>query len=180
MAIRTVEASAANAAKGPPASFLWTLASLVNKFIQYHVLGAANFEISTNMDAQNGDGFDYVNGGVVKTIATDQVFDTGTTKDIAIDRWASALLSIVAAGTGLCTWCEDDYATEALAIAALPACPATDTPAGYMTVLTASGVNWKAGTDALQGGSGGDPSDDTNYYNGPVDDIVTTRELGTP
>ena len=34
---------------------------------------------------------------------------------------------------------------------------------GHLTVLTASGQPFIAGTDALEGGSSGNPSDDTNY-----------------
>ncbi len=179
MATRTVQASAANATNRPE-SFLWQLASIVNQFIEYHVLGPPNFEIRTNFDVQNGDALDYVNAGVVKNLATDQAFDTGTAKVIAIDRWASALLSVNGAGAGVVTWSASDYASEALAIAALPALPAGNTPLGYVTVLTNSGNTWTAGTDALQGGTGGNVSADTNYYNGPVDDVITTRELGKP
>jgi hypothetical protein len=179
MPVRSVTASAANAANAPN-SFLWELASIVNQFIQYHVLGPPNFEISTNFDIQNGDAFNYVNGGTVKTLATDQAFDTGTTKVISADKWSSALLSISAAGTCTVTWAASSYTTEALAIAALPSLPTGHTPLGYATVKTASGETWTAGTDALQGGSGGNPSSDTNYYNIPRYDTITTRELGTP
>jgi hypothetical protein len=179
MGIRTVTASSANASNAPN-SFLWELASIVNQFIQYHMLGPANFEISTNFDIQNGDAFSYVNGGTIKSLATDQAWDTGTTKALTADTWGACLLTLTAAGATELTWAASDYASEALAIAALPDCPTGSTPCGYATVLTASGQTWTAGTDALQTGTGGNPSDDTNYYEIPLDDIITTRELGTP
>jgi len=46
--------------------------------------------------------------------------------------------------------------------------------------VQAAGITWTAGTDALAGGAGGTPATTTNYYNGDVDDIIVTRELGTP
>lgn len=55
------------------------------------------------------------------------------------------------------------YATEALAIAAMPATGANEVAVGYVTIL-ASGDGWVAGTDALAGGTGGNPADGTNYY----------------
>lgn len=56
------------------------------------------------------------------------------------------------------------YATEAAAIAALPALPTDHAPVAYITVLTAVGQPFVGGTDALEGGVGGNPSSDTNYY----------------
>jgi hypothetical protein len=177
MPTRTVTQSTANAGKG---SLAYRLAKALNDFIQYRPLGVASFEISTNFDIQNGVAFDYVNGGTVKTLTTDQVFDTGTSKNIAIDQWGAARLSITAAGAGAVTWADDDYATEALAIAALQdtEIAATETPVGYVTVKTKAEADWTAGTDALQGGTGGDVSSDTNYYNLPLHDIISFRELG--
>lgn len=178
MPTRRVTNSAANAA---PGSMLWELAGIVNAALNYRPLGPANFEISTNFDIQNGDALDYVQDGEVKTLATDQVFDTGTSKVIGVDRWGAARLA-VDDGTGSVTWAPDDYATEAEAIAALEdvAVPDGETPLGYVTVLTDSGATWTAGTDALQGGAGGGPSDDTNYYNIPLNDTLSTYELGAP
>ena len=50
------------------------------------------------------------------------------------------------------------YATEALAIAALPARTATRHYVGYVTVRADAGFVWIAGTDALQGGGSGAPA----------------------
>lgn len=55
------------------------------------------------------------------------------------------------------------YATEALAIAALPARLTVKARVGYVTIL-ASSSTWITGTDALAGGSGGTPATTTNYY----------------
>lgn len=55
------------------------------------------------------------------------------------------------------------YATEALAIAAMPATGAGEVAVGFLTVL-ASASGWVAGTDALAGGTGGNPATATSYY----------------
>jgi len=130
-------------------------------------LGPANFEISTNFDIQNGDAFDMLVAGVPVTVATDKVFDTGTAATTAIDTWIAAILSIDEDGTTThVDWGTGGHASEALAIAALAVVVASgDVTLGYVTILTDSGATWTAGTDALQGGTGGGPSDDTNYYN---------------
>lgn len=58
------------------------------------------------------------------------------------------------------------YATEALAIAALPAQTADRVLIGYLTIQGGAG-GWIAGTSALAGGTGGTPAAATNYYNIP-------------
>lgn len=92
---------------------------------------------------------------------------------IPADKWGIYLFSINAAGTIVVTAGADNfttgYASEAAAIAAMPTTPTTTPPAtnavmGYVTVLTAVGSPFVGGTDALQGGVGGNPSSDTNYY----------------
>lgn len=129
-------------------------------------LGPANFEISTNFDIQNGDAFNMIAAGVPVTIATDQAFDTGTTATTAIDTWIAAILSIDADGTTHVDYGAADQVDEAAAIASLAVVVASgEVTLGYVTILTDSGATWTAGTDALQGGTGGGPSDDTNYYN---------------
>lgn len=69
------------------------------------------------------------------------------------------------------------YANEAAALAAIPAVPADEVSMGHVTVLTASGEPFIAGTDALQGGSSGDPSDDTNYYSTTAATLATVATL---
>lgn len=130
------------------------------------VFGPANFEIVSNFDIQNGDAFNYMNAGIAKTLATDQAFNTGTAQIITADKWSSALLTLSSAAACTVTWSATlNAATEAAAILALPAVPAGHTVLGYVTVQTGSGVTWTAGTDALEGGTGGTVSLDTNYYN---------------
>jgi len=129
------------------------------------VLGNPGFAIDTNFDVKNVNAFDIVSGGLLYTISADTSFDTGTTKVITADSWAAALLSVDSDGTAYLQWAAE-AATEADAIAMLDGItPTGDVVVGYVTVLTDSGVTWTAGTDALEGGTGGGPSDDTNYYN---------------
>lgn len=139
----------------------------IRDFIRNMALGNPAFAIDTNFDIQTGAAIDYTNAGTLKTLASGADFDTGTAATIAGDQWGVALLSISAAGAGVVTWETNGgagYATEAEAIAALPAVPSGNTPLGYVTVQ-AHANGFTAGTDALQGGTGGDPSPDTNYYN---------------
>lgn len=56
------------------------------------------------------------------------------------------------------------YATEALAIAACPQRVTAKARLGYITVKTAAGLAWIGATDALAGGSSGNPASQTNYY----------------
>ena len=58
------------------------------------------------------------------------------------------------------------YATEALAIAALPARTATNWYLGYVTMRADAGAVWIAGTDAFAGGTTGNQAQTTNYYAG--------------
>lgn len=78
---------------------------------------------------------------------------------IAVDAVAAGTITFVSAAANYTT----GYATEALAIAAMPAKTASKARTGYFTVL-ASSSTWVAGTDALAGGTGGNPATTTNYY----------------
>jgi hypothetical protein len=78
---------------------------------------------------------------------------------IAIDRVAAGTTTFASGAANYTT----GYATEALAIAAVPAKTAAKARVGYVTVL-ASASTWIAGTDALAGGTGGNPATTTNYY----------------
>ena len=69
------------------------------------------------------------------------------------------------------------YDDEAAAIAALPGTPAGDTSVGRTTVLTASGFTFIGGTSALQGGTGGNVSDDTNYVSTPGNALTTIETI---
>jgi hypothetical protein len=134
---------------------------------RYRAYGDPGFVISTNFDVKNANAISYTNGGTLKTLSANTSFATGTAAIIATVKWGAAMLSVNASGTAVVTWYTSagaGYATEAAAIAALAAVDATDTPLGYITVL-AAGSTWTAGTDALQGGTGGTPATTTNYYN---------------
>ena len=126
----------------------------------------AGFAISTNFDVANANVIVYKIDGLEASLAASTVCDTGTSKTIAADQWAAMRIDVDAAGNLTGTWTAD-AASEALAITAMKALSLTQgkLPIGYITVQTASGLSWTAGTDALQGGTGGNPSADTNYYN---------------
>lgn len=87
---------------------------------------------------------------------------TGTWGLITVERIANGTTSFVSAAANYTT----GYATEALAIAAMPAQSANKAVIGYLTILAAS-PGWVAGTDALAGGTGGTPATTTNYYSTP-------------
>lgn len=129
------------------------------------VVGNPGLAIDTNFDVQAANAFDIVSGGLYFTVAAGADFDTGTAEVLAADKWGVALLSVSTGGTGYLQWTGVDWATEAAAIAGLDAItPTGAVVVGYVTVKTAAGQTWTAGTDALQGGTGGNPSSDTNYY----------------
>lgn len=87
---------------------------------------------------------------------------------IVLERIANGTTSFVSAAANYTT----GYATEALAIAAMPANSANKAVVGYLTVMSTNAAGWVAGTDALEGGSGGNPADFTEYY--PVYGIADT------
>ncbi len=130
----------------------------------YGSLGNPGFVINTNFDVKNGNAISYVNGGTVKTLSANTNFDTGTSKTLTGAKWGAAMLTVNSSGTGVVTWAAADFASEALAIAALVAPAATDTVLGYVTVL-AHASGFTAGTDALTTGTGGNVATTTNYYN---------------
>ena len=102
---------------------------------------------------------------------------------IPTDTWGLYLVSIDAAGTITVTAAAANfttgYASEAAAIAALPATPTNNASLGYFTVLTAVGSPFVGGTDGLEGGGSGNASSDTNYYSTTVL-IPTTTILTIP
>ncbi len=97
--------------------------------------------------------------------------DAGTAigaQTVPADKWAIYALDIVAAGTITVTAgaanASTGYATEAAAIAALPQRVTVKARMGYITVKTKAATAWIAATDALAGGSSGNPASVTNYY----------------
>jgi hypothetical protein len=87
---------------------------------------------------------------------------TGTWGVIALDVIAAGTVTFASGAVNYTT----GYATEALAIAALPVRTAAKARMGYITILAAS-PGWVAQTDALAGGSSGAPATTTNYYPEP-------------
>ena len=138
----------------------------VDGYLLYQPLGNPGFVIDTNFDVKNGAAIDYLNAGTLKTLAADTSFNTGTAKILTANKWGAALLSLTDAGAATVTYASGAaYDTEAAAIAALTVPAATHTLLGYVTILTGTDVTWTAGTDALEGGTGGTAATTTNYYN---------------
>lgn len=81
---------------------------------------------------------------------------------IAAERVAAGTTTFISGAANYTT----GYASEALAIAALPAQSADKVIVGYVTILAGAG-GWVAATSALAGGTGGTPATTTNYYNTP-------------
>lgn len=99
---------------------------------------------------------------------------------VTADKWALYRGSIAAGGTITITPAAGNvagYATEALAIAAIPATPTGKVDLGYVTNLTKVGTAWIAGTDAFEGGASGNPAKTTNYYDAAT--TITTEQAKT-
>ena len=141
------------------------LLNQMRKNALYNVFGNPGFAIDTNFDVKNATAVYYTNGGTLKTLGANTNFDTGTAKTVTASLFNAAILSVNSSGTGVVTWASAaGYASEALAIAALPACAATETAIGYFTIQ-AHASGFTAGTDALATGSGGNVAAATTYYN---------------
>jgi hypothetical protein len=136
--------------------------------------GNPTFSIDTNFDIKNTEPVSVMADGVYFTLGDNTSFNTGTTATITATLWGIAILTwdgTTATVSWATTAAAMGYATEALAIAALGQI-STLIPAagfaslGYVTVQAGAAL-WTAGTDALEGGSGGTVANDTNYYNDP-------------
>lgn len=79
---------------------------------------------------------------------------------IGVDAVAAGTISFVSGSANYTT----GYATEALAIAGVPAKTANKARIGHILVL-ASSSGWVAGTDGMQSQTGGTPATTTNFYN---------------
>ena len=104
--------------------------------------------------------------GVPVSVAAQTAQAFGALGTIAASRWSIIAIDRVAAGTTTFAVSANyaaGFATEALAIADAPAKTAAKARVGYVTVL-ASASTWITGTDALAGGTGGNPATATNYY----------------
>lgn len=106
-------------------------------------------------------------GGVPVSVAAQTAQALGALGTIAASKWSIIAVDAVAAGTltfPVSANYAAGFATEALAIADAPAKTANKARIGYITVL-ASASTFVTGTDALAGGTGGNPATSTNYYN---------------
>jgi len=124
--------------------------------------------IDTNFDVQAAAACVVSIDGVLKSVAATTTCDTGTTATFPQGTWGIFLVSCDDTDSLNATWDDNSqagHASEAAAIAALPAAPASQAPVGYVTVQAHASNSFTAGTDALQGGTGGNASPDTNYYN---------------
>lgn len=106
--------------------------------------------------------------GVYASVAAQTAQAFGSLGTIPASTWGIIKVQRVAAGTttfvsGAANY-TTGYASEADAIAAMPATAASRVAVGFITIL-ASASGWVAGTDALAGGTGGNPATTTNYYN---------------
>ncbi len=132
------------------------------------LLGNPTLGIDSNKDVKNTTAYDYMLADRIYTDAINGNCDTGTTATFPQGTWGIFKVSVDTSGSLTATWATNSsagYTTEALAIAAMPNTPSGELCIGYVTVQAHASGQFLAGTDALQGGSGGDPSQDTNYYN---------------
>lgn len=105
-------------------------------------------------------------GGIPETKAAVTTGTALTAQTVPASLWALYALDMVTGGTisvAPAALNTTGYATEALAIAALPARITAKARLGYITVL-ASASTWIGATDALAGGATGNPATTTNYY----------------
>lgn len=89
----------------------------------------------------------WVDGLYYSIPATELAF-TATTHDCANGKWRTYRISMEADSTGVITHAASTYSTKALALAALPDCPAGDVDLGYIIVY-ANGALFDASTTKL-------------------------------
>jgi len=109
--------------------------------------------------------FDYViSDTVYSKVAAETALAVGT---IPQDKWGLYLYSANSAGTITSTAAAANfttgYATEVLALAAIPTVPAQNIAMGYVTIKTKVGATFVGGTNSLKGGAT-NPASETNYY----------------
>lgn len=116
----------------------------------------------------------------IAATAAGTAFTGGGAHDVATaSKWACFRLTAATGGTFTITPSAAlNYATEALAIAALPAAPGNELDLGYVTIQSTAGAIWDATTDALgagysypggtahAAGTSGTPAAATNFYEG--------------
>ncbi len=124
-------------------------------------------------------GFHYAPGGNATTPITFSANTSGIplpAETIPADKWGIYRFDITNNGTiSVYSGANNTigYDSQANAIINLPS--VNNDPIGYITVLTANGQPWIAGTDSLAGGTGGNPSSNTAYFS----ESKTTLSRGT-
>lgn len=142
------------------------IAGILDVLVGDNVVVASTLSRGTTVTIASTAGTIRINGDIATVGAlTAQAF--GALGTIPASKWGIIAMERVLAGTATFTSGTANYttgyATEAAAIAALPAQSADKVQVGYVTVL-ATASTWVAGTDALAGGTGGTPATTTNYY----------------
>lgn len=144
-----------------------TMAALALAFTSDGVLKGTALSIGTTVTLASSACVITIAGVPVKVAATTAqalgslgTIPASTWGLIAVDAVAAGTITFVSAAANYST----GYATEALAIAAVPAKTTDKARIGYLTIL-ASSSTFVVGTDALAGGTGGNPATTTNYYN---------------
>jgi hypothetical protein len=146
-------------------NFLKSYAALAFAMTSDGVLKASVPSIGTTVTVALSAGIITISG-VPVLVAAQTAQALGALGTIAASRWSIIAIDRVAAGTTTFPVSANyaaGFATEALAIADAPAKTANKARVGYITVL-ASASTFITGTDALAGGTGGNPATTTNYY----------------
>ncbi len=123
-------------------------------------------------------GFQYVASRVGLGKALDAVGVALAAGTIPTDKWGIYLYHIhkttgVVSSTAGAANFSTGYDNEAAAITALPATPAGELSMGHVALKTKVATTFIGGTDGLQGGSSGNVSSDTNFYQTAVDITLT-------
>lgn len=132
-----------------------------------NLISAPTFSAGSDDTAVASTAFTFRVNGVayaVDAIADGTAFSAQT---VTANKWAAYRISVSAAKVITLTPASANvagYADEASAIAAVPAVPTGEVNLGYLTVKTGTGKAWVAATDALKGGSSGNPASETNFY----------------
>ncbi len=131
------------------------------------LISAPGLVIGSTDDQIGSVAFTFHKNGIPEAKAAVAAGTAPTAQTVTADKWALYLLSIATGGTITVTPAAANvagYATEALAIAALPATPAGEISMGYVTVKTKAATAWIGATDAFFGGAAGNVASATNYY----------------
>ena len=161
---------------------LTTLLTRIYNFTRNRLMGDPGLAIASDFDVQNTLAYTYMLGGQTYSDAASGTCDTGTAATFAAGTWGVFKVSVDASGGLTATWATNSslgYGTEALAIAALPDTPSDELSIGYVTVQAHASNSFTAGSDALQGGSGGNVSQDTNYYDADDPNVAPNPDAAT-